>query len=152
MIFYFLEEVFQGSSWTEGGHCLRALVGVAEAPGTVTRCLDLQRKTTEGRKGAKHRNTNSPLSAFDQAVRGEQQLNEALFSYNGNAKQQGRGILPITALFIIWFYKPILFCSIHSILMMRVLTRWCLMSHKSQNVQQLTDASMPVHQSTISKR
>ena len=58
------------SSWTEDGRCLRALVGVAEAPGTVTRCLDLERKTTEGRKGAKHRNTNFPLSAFDQAVSG----------------------------------------------------------------------------------
>ena len=49
--FFFLHEVFQGSNWTEDGRCLRALVGVAEAPGTVTRCLDLERQTTEGRKG-----------------------------------------------------------------------------------------------------
>ena len=51
--FLFLHEdfFFEGSSWTEDGRCWRALVGVAEASGTVTRCLDLERKTTEGRRG-----------------------------------------------------------------------------------------------------
>ena len=148
----FLHTVFQGSNWTEDCRCLRALVGVAEAPGTVTRCLDLERQTTEGRKGLNTGILILPSQLLIKRCEGGQQLNEAQFPSKENPKKQGRGILAVPALFIIRLYIPILFCSIHSILMMRVLTRWCLMSHKSQNVQQLTDASMPVHQSTISKR